>query len=87
MRHDSESGSEIKLLSCSGCRMIAYCGLAHQKEHWAQHKVLYIFSRMQFSEVIIWFHFLVFRICAKSYNKFYVKRADQAYSMEWKSLI
>ncbi len=39
MRHDSEPGSEIKLLSCSGCRMIAYCGLAHQKEHWAQHKV------------------------------------------------
>lgn len=39
MRHESEPSSEIKLLSCSGCRMIAYCGLAHQKEHWAQHKV------------------------------------------------
>ncbi|KAI9557473.1 hypothetical protein GHT06_017301 [Daphnia sinensis] len=38
MRHESEPSSEIKLLSCSGCRMIAYCGLAHQKEHWAQHK-------------------------------------------------
>ena len=39
MRHDSESNSEVKLLSCSGCRMIAYCGPAHQKEHWSQHKV------------------------------------------------
>lgn len=37
MRHDSEANT--KLLSCSGCRLIAYCGLAHQKEHWPQHKV------------------------------------------------
>lgn len=41
MRHDSEANSEIKLLSCSGCRMIAYCGPAHQKEHWSQHKVFF----------------------------------------------
>lgn len=43
MRHDSSNTTGTKLLSCSGCRMIAYCGLAHQKEHWKHHKVTLIF--------------------------------------------
>jgi len=40
---DSGSSAETvscnKLLSCSGCRLIAYCGAPHQKQHWSQHKV------------------------------------------------
>ena len=28
-----------KLLSCSGCKLIAYCGAEHQKKHWSEHKV------------------------------------------------
>jgi len=27
-----------KLSSCSGCRLIAYCSVEHQKEHWPEHK-------------------------------------------------
>lgn len=47
MRHDPESTSNTKLLSCSGCRMIAYCGPAHQKEHWVQHKVFFRIFRSE----------------------------------------
>lgn len=39
MRHDSNPKDQVKLLSCSGCRLIAYCGPEHQKQHWPQHKV------------------------------------------------
>ena len=38
-KEPEDSGPNCKrLLSCSGCRLIAYCGAAHQKEHWPQHK-------------------------------------------------
>lgn len=29
-----------RLLSCSGCKLIAYCGSEHQKQHWSEHKVV-----------------------------------------------
>ncbi|XP_071649751.1 uncharacterized protein [Temnothorax longispinosus] len=33
-------GDGVPLKRCSSCRMIAYCGRAHQKQHWKQHKPL-----------------------------------------------
>lgn len=34
---DADKAS-VHLSSCSGCRMIAYCGSVHQKQHWPQHR-------------------------------------------------
>lgn len=48
----SGSGVVTKLLSCSGCRLIAYCGAQHQKEHWPQHKVYKIFAYSYTSNTI-----------------------------------
>jgi hypothetical protein len=31
-------GSRKKLLRCGACGVAAYCGPAHQREHWARHK-------------------------------------------------
>ncbi|XP_071556744.1 putative protein MSS51 homolog, mitochondrial [Temnothorax nylanderi] len=33
-------GDGVHLKSCGGCKMIAYCGQEHQKQHWKQHKSL-----------------------------------------------
>lgn len=27
-------------LNCSGCKSIGYCGVAHQKAHWEEHKLI-----------------------------------------------
>ena len=40
---ETDKQNEVKvvkrLLSCSGCKLIAYCGSVHQKQHWSEHKV------------------------------------------------
>ncbi|XP_024870317.1 uncharacterized protein LOC112457768 [Temnothorax curvispinosus] len=33
-------GDGVRLPRCGNCRMIAYCGQEHQKQHWKQHKPL-----------------------------------------------
>ncbi|KYQ50287.1 Zinc finger MYND domain-containing protein 17 [Trachymyrmex zeteki] len=33
-------GDGVCLKKCGGCKMIAYCGRQHQKQHWSQHKSL-----------------------------------------------
>ncbi|XP_024873306.1 uncharacterized protein LOC112455544 [Temnothorax curvispinosus] len=33
-------GDGVSLKRCGSCRMIAYCGREHQKQHWKQHKSL-----------------------------------------------
>jgi hypothetical protein len=35
-------GCEVntRLLTCSGCRMVKYCGAEHQKQDWETHKVM-----------------------------------------------
>ncbi|XP_024868157.1 uncharacterized protein LOC112452270 [Temnothorax curvispinosus] len=33
-------GNGVCLKRCGSCRMIAYCGQEHQKQHWKQHKPL-----------------------------------------------
>ena len=33
-------GDAVELKRCGCCKMIAYCGKSHQKEHWPQHKEL-----------------------------------------------
>jgi len=39
-RPTDEVDGAARVSSCSACRMIAYCGVEHQKEHWQEHKVL-----------------------------------------------
>ncbi|XP_071556517.1 uncharacterized protein [Temnothorax nylanderi] len=33
-------GDGVRLKRCGSCRMIAYCGQKHQKQHWKKHKPL-----------------------------------------------
>ena len=39
-RSDDEMDESARISSCSACRLIAYCGVVHQKEHWQEHKDL-----------------------------------------------
>lgn len=32
--------STLKLLNCSACKQIAYCGVEHQKSDWPNHKLI-----------------------------------------------
>lgn len=34
----NENLPNCKLLRCQNCKMISYCGLEHQKDHWPTHK-------------------------------------------------
>lgn len=38
--HCSVCKGSQKLLNCSGCKQIAYCGVEHQKSDWAKHKLV-----------------------------------------------
>ena len=33
------SGSQFRLVRCSGCTVMLYCGIDHQRSHWPEHKV------------------------------------------------
>lgn len=70
MRHDSTPKNQVKLLSCSGCRLIAYCGAAHQKEHWPQHKVWTLIIHQVHTANDPSFHY---RTCAKSFRPYCAK--------------
>lgn len=33
-------GGMVGTMRCKGCRVVAYCGKEHQREHWKVHKKL-----------------------------------------------